>query len=91
MFVRPWNEESEKILKQLSSNNGKAWTKNTKLGSEFGKRHKELFNNGFLEVASTRYSKRPDKTFFITPPDVMVIPRPHQRGISFHFKRFKIL
>ena len=91
MFVKPWNEESKKILFQLGNNNGKAFTLNSKLPREFGEKYPDLFDNGLLDTARTRYSKRPDKTFFITPPDVMVIPKPGQRGINFHFKRFKIL
>ena len=90
MFIKPWNKESEKILRQLSFS-GKAFTHNPRVAREFGKKYKNIFNNGFLDVASTRYSKRPDKTFFITPPDIAVIPKPGERGINYHFKRFKIL
>lgn len=90
MFIKPWNKESENILRQLSYS-GKAFTHNTNIANEFGKKHKNIFNNGLLDVATTRYSKRKDKTFFITPPDIAVIPKPGQRGIIFQFKRFKIL
>ena len=91
MFVRPWNKESRQILMQLSHNNGKAFTINSRLSIEFGRKYPDLFDTGLLDVAGTRYSKRPDKTFFVTPPDVMVIPKSGGHGINFHFRRYKIL
>jgi len=51
---------------------------------------KEIINNNFLDIATTR-NRRENKTWFITPPDVAIIPKPGQRGLNFHFKRFKIL
>lgn len=91
MFIRPWSKDAERILKQLSLNNGRAYTPNRLISREFGKKYPSLFDEGYLDVAYTRYSKRNDKTIFVTPPDVMVIPKPSQKGIGYHFRRFKIL
>lgn len=90
MFVKPWSKESENILRQLGLNNGKAYSHNTKLPVEFGKKCSELFEMDFLDVATIR-NKREKKSIFVTPPDVVVIPKPGGRGVNFHFKRFKIL
>jgi len=87
MFIRPWNKESKNIILQLHRNNGKATTINRRLPQEFGKKYPDLFDRGFLDVASTRYSKRRDKTLFMTPPDIVI----EERGKTFHFKRIKII
>ena len=86
MFIRPWNKEAERILIQLEKN-GKAFTHNSNIGREFGKKHKNIFNNGFLDVASTRYSKRRDKTLFQTPDDIKIF----RKGSKYYFKRLKML
>ena len=86
MFIRPWNKEAERILIQLKKN-GKAMCNNSSIARDFGKKHGKLLDRGFLDMASTRYSKRKDKTLFQTPEDVIVF----QQGKNYHFKRFKIL
>lgn len=90
MYVKPWNKESENILKQLSMN-GRAFTRDTKgLPVQFGHRCKELINNDLLDIATIR-NKKERKTWFITPPDVIVKPKYGNRGSFYHFNRFKIL
>jgi hypothetical protein len=90
VFIKPWNKESERILRQLSLT-GRAYTNDKKFVRAFGCKHKNILDNGFLDIASTNYGKRPDKTLFVTPPEVAVVPKPGERGVNFHFKRFKIL
>lgn len=87
MYCRPWSKESERILKQLHINNGKAFSFESNIAREFGKKYPNIFNNGFLDTATTRYSKRKDKTLFQTPPDVVVFPK----GLNFHFIRKNLL
>jgi hypothetical protein len=90
MFIRPWDKKSMRILHDLSLT-GRAYTNDGKFVRTFGCKHREILDSGFLDIARTNYGKRPDKMIFITPPDVMVIPRPSQKGISYYFKRFKTL
>ena len=66
---------------------GKAFSHDTRLPREFGQKYPSLFDEGFLDTASTRYSRRKDKTLFQTPPGVIVF----QQGRNYHFKRIKIL
>ena len=51
MFIKPWNEESEKIMRQLSIS-GRAFTKDMTFSRNFGKKRirKELGSMGFLEM-----------------------------------------
>jgi len=90
MFVKPWSKEAENVLRQLSYT-GRAYIKNnSKLPREFGMKCKDIVNSDFLDIATIR-NKKERRTWFITPPDVAVIPKPGNRGINFHFRRFKIL
>ena len=89
MFIRPWSEEAERILRQLSYS-GRASTKNMKLARHFSKRKdvREIINHDLLDITNSR---RKQKTWFIVPPDISVIPKPGERGINYYFKRFKFL
>jgi len=89
MFIKPWDEESERILRQLSFS-GRAFTKNMKFARLFSKRKdvRAVSNGDLLDIT---FSRRKQKTWFVTPPDITVIPKPGERGINYHFKRFKIL
>lgn len=90
MFVQPWSKEAERILKQLS-NYGRGFSRNNqKLPREFGMKCKDVVNNNFLDIATTKH-KEPSTTWFITPPDVLVKPRYKKGKFGFEFKRFKIL
>jgi len=90
MFVKPWSKESERILRQLSFTGRASIIDNNKLPREFGMKCKDILDQDFLDIATIR-NKKIKRTWFITPPDVTVVPKPGDRGINFHFKRFKIL
>ena len=87
MFITPWNEKSTQILRQLSLN-GRAYSKDTFFIKKFAtqKSVRTLIKMNFLDIARNH---RKGKSIFVTPPDVMVIPKPGDFGINFHFKRFK--
>ena len=89
MYIKPWSDEAERILRQLSYS-GRASTRDMKLVRNFSKRKdvREIINHDLLDITNNR---RKQKTWFIVPPDISVIPKPSERGISFHFKRFKFL
>ena len=84
--VKPWSQEAANIIRQLMKNNGRANTSNINLGREFG-RKTDLIDKGFLDVATTRYSKKPDKTLFQVPPEIDIVEMPP----FFSFKRKKFL
>ena len=91
MFVKPWSEESLRVLKQLSRFNGRAFSFKSEISRNFGKKYPKLFDNGFLDTAKTRYNRRKDKIIFVTPPGVQVIEKITPKGQrSFHFKRFEL-
>jgi len=89
VFIKPWDKESEQILRQLSYS-GRAYSKNMPFVRKFASQRpiRDLINNDFLDIAHNHKKK---KSIFVTPPDIAVIPKPGERGINFHFKRFKIL
>jgi hypothetical protein len=90
MFIKPWSKESENILKQISLY-GKAFTKDTKsLPIQFGHRCKNIINQDLLDIATIR-NKREKRTWFITPPDIIVVPKYGNHGVFFHFRRNKFL
>ena len=88
MFIRSWDEKSKSILHQLSQN-GRAYSHDMPFVRKFASQKgiRELINSNLLDIAHNHKKK---KSIFVVPPDIMVIPRPSQRGISFHFKRYKI-
>lgn len=89
MFVKPWSKEAEQILRQLSLS-GRAYSRDIKLPREFGMKCRDIIDTDFLDIATIR-NKREHKTLYVTPPDIVVIPKPGEHGINFHFRRFKIL
>lgn len=90
LFVKPWNDEVEKIF-QMIAHFGRAESTNTKLSWEFGKKCPQLRDMGFMDWGVTNYSKKEDKALFQIKHDVIVQLKPGLNGINFHFKRFKIL
>ena len=88
MFVKPWNEEAENILKQLSLS-GRAYSKNSGFIREFATKKpiRDLINSDFLDIARNH---RKGKSIFVVPPDICVVPKLSEKGINYHFKRFKI-
>lgn len=71
---------------------GKAYTRDMSLPREFSKR-KEIRqltdkNVNMLDIMGNRRTK---KTAFITPPDVMVMPKMTKNKIKYHFKRIQII
>lgn len=89
-FIKPWNDKAENVLRQLSIS-GRAYIHDPKFARKFGCKYKEILDNGFLDIATTRYGKREDKILFVTPPNIAVIPKLSQRGTKYHFKRYKFL
>ena len=88
-FIKPWSTESERIFRQLSLT-GRAYTREIKLSREVGMKCREIIENDYLDIARVRTSKKTGKTIFVTPPEVVVIPKPGEHGINFHFKHIKI-
>jgi len=82
MYVKPWNKESQRILDQLTMD-FRATTMNTRLSVDFSKKHHELIELEFLDMATTKYRKKPNKTIFQVPKNVRVVP---QRGKFFFYK-----
>jgi len=85
MNIKPWSKEAERILKQLNYS-GRAYTTDKKLPREFGMKCKDIINDDMLDIATIR-NKKTRRTWFITPPDVVVTPRQNK----YQFKRFKFL
>ena len=80
--MKPWNKESKKILEQLTMD-FRASTHNTRLSVDLGKKYHELVELDFLDMATTKYRKKPNKTLFTVPKNVRVIPR---NGKFFFYK-----
>lgn len=72
-MVKPWNEESKRIMDVLLRKE-KVYTKNHGISSEFSRRYPEIIDNDFLDVVTTRYRKKEQKTIFIRPDNVVIIP-----------------
>jgi hypothetical protein len=85
LYIKPWSKETENILKQLTRD-GRACTTDTKsLPIQFGQHCKEIINKDMLDIATIR-NKSKKKTWFITPPNIFIVPRNSKRGIRYHFK-----
>ena len=89
MYVKPWSSESLGVLQQLSIS-GRAYTTNMPFVRKFASQKpiRELINNDFLDISHNHKKKR---SVFTVRPDIMVIPKPGERGMNFHFRRFKVL
>ena len=83
MFVKPWNEESENILRRISIY-GRAKTNNLQLVRDFSKRSeiRELSQQGFFTISNNR---RKHESWFNIPEDIFVKPKGH----GFEFKRIR--
>lgn len=86
--IKPWDEKSEKILKELSLN-GRSYTHDMILARNFSKR-KEIryLTDEKIDMLDITGNRRKKKTVFTTPLDVMVTPRITRKGLKFEFKRF---
>lgn len=89
VFIKPQDKETERILRQLSLS-GRAYSMDMGFVRRFSSQKpiREAVNLDFLDIAHNHKKK---KTIFVTPPNIMVIPKPGEHGINFHFKRFKVL
>ena len=87
MFIKPWNEEAENILRRLSTY-GRARTHNVQLARDFSKRSeiRQLSNQGLFSISNNRRNK---ESWFNIPEDVFVSPRNTKKGIGFEFKRIQ--
>lgn len=74
VYMKPWNKESQRILDQLTMDL-RASTMNTRLSVDFGKKYPELIELDFLDMATTKYRKKKNKTIYSLPKNVRVIPR----------------
>jgi hypothetical protein len=79
--VIPWDKEIESIFERLTRDRI-AYTKNTRLASEFGSKYPELVDNDFIDVVTTKYRKKEQKTIFAIAPNVVIIPK--DKRFSFH-------
>lgn len=79
MYIKPWNKESERILRHLTKN-GKAWTKDVTLTRAFGRRCPEIIDNDFMDIG--RIEKK-NKSVFVLGEDIQIMPK---RGKYFFYK-----
>ena len=82
-YIKPWNEESCRMLKQLSKN-GRAYTHDMKFVREFSKRKtiREAADRDFFDIA---HNRRKGKTWFVLSPNVSL--KPIQRGRFFEWQK----
>lgn len=80
-MVIPWDKEIENILERLTRDRV-AYTKNTRLSSEFGSKYPDIIDAGFLDVVTTNYRRSPQKTIFVLAPNAVVLPQ--KKKFSFH-------
>jgi len=80
-IVTPWDEEIKNILQRLTKDRV-AYTKNHGIASDFSRRYPELIDTDMIDVVTTRYRRKPQKTIFILSPGVVSIPK--KQKFSFH-------
>ena len=80
-IVVPWDKEIENILERLVHDRV-AYSKNTKLASDFSRRYPELSDMGMIDIATTNYRKQIPKTIFVLNPGVVILPK--NKKFSFH-------
>lgn len=86
MYIKPWNAESERILKRLSRN-GRTFSYDTNISRDFGQKYKEVMNKEYIDFATTRYSRRKDKTLFQVNEKCRLRPKETRRGIKFYIEQ----
>lgn len=80
-IVTPWDKEIQNILERLTKDRV-VYTRNRKISSDFSRRYPELIDNDFLDITTTRYRKKEQKTIFVLNPNVVIIPK--NKKFSFH-------
>ena len=80
-IVIPWDKEIENLFHQLAKDRV-AYTKNTHVASDLGRRYPELIDDGFLDIVTTNYRKKSPETIIIMRPNVVSIQK--IKKFSFH-------
>ena len=72
VYIKPWNKESERILKNLTRI-GKAWTHDKQIGPKFGMKGETL--DPFIDVAWINSRRKERQTLIVTKENVVVVPK----------------
>lgn len=81
-------KEIERIAKQLKKHRV-SYSKTKNISKLFGSKYPHLLDNGFLDVTTTRYNKRENKTIFALAPDNIILPAIFKNNNIFKFKRLR--
>ncbi len=81
VYIQPWNKESKRILQGLSKFPN-MYTENKNISSAFGRRHKEVIGE-YIDISTTLYRKKDNKTIFSKKNDVVIVPK---KGKFFFYK-----
>jgi len=81
VHIRPWDKESMRILQGLTKFPN-MYTENRDISSAFGRRHKEIIGE-YLDISTTIYRKKCNKTIFSRKNDVVIVPK---KGKYFFYK-----
>lgn len=80
-IVVPWDKEIENILQRMVRDT-KAYTSNTHLGSDFGRRYPEIIDMELMDITTTNYRKKKPESIFNLRPGVVIIPK--NKKYEFH-------
>lgn len=96
-YLNPkWFKDLEKDINRICNDLhkcGVAYAKpNNNLSRFFSMKCKDLLNPNdfFIDVATTSYRKKQNKTIFVLAPNVKVMPIKSDMGIRYHFKRLRL-
>lgn len=73
VYITPWDKESKRILQGLSKFHT-MHTENKKISSAFGRRHTEIIGE-YIDISTTLYRKKSNKTIFSRQNDVVIVPK----------------
>jgi len=89
-FGAEFEKEVNRLMQQLS-NDRYATTNNSNIAPLIGKKAKDIIKMDMLDVATTRYRSKPNKTILTIPPCVRIEPIKLNGSLSgFKFKRLHL-
>lgn len=80
-----FEKEVNRIMLQMSKM-GKAYSHNTRLSTEFGKKYKDVMGD-FIDVSRTNYRRKKNKVIWVPTEDIVVVPKKVMDGFHFHLER----
>ena len=81
-------KEIDNLMRQMTVH-GKGYSLNPKLPPIFSIKCEDVFKQDLLDMATTRYRKKENKTVFVPTPGTIIIPKICKNKVTFHLKKLR--